>query len=183
MSAPDFVAYGKTPRLYRDMTITEKLDGTNAGLRITEDGAIYAQSRNRLITPDDDNYGFAAWAAEHAGALVDTLGPGLHFGEWWGRGIQRGYDLDHKRFSLFNAKRHAATDFSLVPGLGLVPVLSRHTFNTNIVDDVLHQLRTEGSAAAPGFMRPEGVIVYHGVSNQVFKVLLENDTQPKGAAA
>ena len=33
------------------------------------------------------------------------LVPGRHFGEWWGSGIQRGYGLDEKTFSLFNAYR------------------------------------------------------------------------------
>lgn len=33
--------------------------------------------------------------------------------------------------------------------------------------------------AAPGFMRPEGVVVYHS-AGQVFKALIENDDQPKG---
>jgi hypothetical protein len=183
MTVPEFIAYPKTPRLFRDMVITEKIDGTNAAVRITDDGAIWAQSRNRLITPDDDNFGFATWVVEHAEQLTSVLGPGLHFGEWWGSGIQRGYGLTEKRFSLFNAKRWEAADLSLVPGLHLVPVLSRHTFNTHIISDVLHSLATTGSQAAPGFMHPEGVIVYHGAANQVFKVLLDNDNVPKGLAA
>jgi hypothetical protein len=29
-------------------------------------------------------------------------------------------------------------------------------------------------------MKPEGIIVYHTASQQNFKVLLENDHQPKG---
>ena len=48
-------------------TITEKIDGTNSCIMIEEaiTGSISSlqivgiQSRNRLITPDDDNFGFA----------------------------------------------------------------------------------------------------------------------------
>jgi hypothetical protein len=167
------------------MVVTEKIDGTNAGIRITPEGAIYAQYRNRLITPDDDNMGFARWVAENAGALTDVLGPGLHFGEWWGRGIQRGYGLDEKRFSLFNVNRwEPETDeLAMVPGLGIVPVLLRYTFDTQHIDACLNDLAVNGSKAAPGFPRPEGLIVYQKAAGQVFKVLIENDQFPKGEAA
>lgn len=80
-----FRAWPKTPRLFRDMVITEKIDGTNAAV-IVADGKLYAQSRKRIITPDDDNFGFASWVAEHP-ELVE-LGEGYHYGEWWGKGIQ-----------------------------------------------------------------------------------------------
>lgn len=181
--APDFEGYPKTPRLFRNVVITEKIDGTNAAVRITDDGAVWCQSRNRIITPDDDNFGFAEWAASNAGALVDTLGPGLHFGEWWGSGIQRGYDQIEKHFSLFNVHRwqDQAADLAMVPNLGVVPVLYRGLFDTDAVDYQLMILERDGSQAAPGFMRPEGVIVYHAAARQVFKALLENDHQAKGA--
>jgi hypothetical protein len=44
----------------------------------------------------------------------------------------------------------------------------------------LDNLSEFGSMAVPGFMKPEGIIVYHTASQQNFKVLLENDHQPKG---
>ena len=31
-----------------------------------------------------------------------------------------------------------------------------------------------------GFMRPEGIVIYHHASGGMFKVLLENDEPPKG---
>jgi hypothetical protein len=179
-----FTAYPKTPRLFRDAVITEKLDGTNAAIGIDLDGRIWCQSRKRIITPDDDNFGFAAWAAANAGALVDTLGVGLHFGEWWGSGIQRGYGLTEKRFSLFNVHRwaHLRGDASTVDGLDVVPTLWTGTFRTEPVEWTLDMLEERGSVAAPGFMRPEGVIVYHRASGQVFKALLEADDVAKSAA-
>lgn len=102
----DFKEFPKIPRLSRDMVITEKLDGTNACIYIGEDGEFLTGSRTRWITPgkQTDNYGFSQWAHSHKDELL-KLGPGLHFGEWWGSGIQRKYGLSEKRFSLFAVHR------------------------------------------------------------------------------
>lgn len=181
MSEVEFVEWPKTSRLFRDITITEKIDGTNAGINIAEDGTCVAQSRTRCLTDDlPDNYGFRTWVLANSVGLFETLGPGRHFGEWWGRGIQRGYGLDHKRFSLFNTAKWGEVDLSAVSGLGVVPVLSHYTFDTGFIKAVLHFLAQEGSVAAPGYNRPEGICVYHHASNNVFKVLIENDEGRKG---
>ena len=100
----EFTEFPKMARLSREVIVTEKIDGTNAQVCIGEDGSMLAGSRTRWITPQDDNHGFAAWVEAHREELL-TLGPGRHFGEWWGSGIQRGYGLKEKRFSLFNARR------------------------------------------------------------------------------
>jgi hypothetical protein len=213
----EFEGWPKTPRLFRDMIVTEKIDGTNAAVivqpldgtqrAIMLDGAgdgpigrdpfalavvhhetvsyvVGAQSRNRLLAIGSDNMGFAAWVQENAAALTRTLGPGRHFGEWWGHGIQRGYDLakGDKRFALFNTHRFGTVDFPEMglPNVAIVPVLGKWTFNSHHVGMALQHLQAEGSKAAPGFMRPEGVVVYHTAANKVFKVLIENDAEPKG---
>ena len=214
----EFTEFPKIARLSRDIIVSEKIDGTNAQVYIeplpTEHGlcaggitncvavvgnlAIFAGSRSRWITPDSDNFGFAAWVRDHAEELA-LLGPGRHFGEWWGSGIQRGYGLPkgEKRFSLFNVQRwHLAghephetksldprqpSKFSqeLPPCCGLVPVLAVAEFSTHIIESCLTDLATSGSRAAPGFMRPEGVVVYHTAANTGFKKTLEKDGQPK----
>ena len=121
MSIPEFKPFPKMARLSREMIVTEKIDGTNASICITEDGGFFTGSRTRWITPKDDNYGFSKWAHEHKDELM-TLGPGTHFGEWWGQGIQRNYRLTEKRFSLFNVSRWA--DDAARPGCcHVVPVL------------------------------------------------------------
>lgn len=51
------------------------------------------------------------------------------------------------------------------------------------VDACLMRLRADGSVAAPGFMRPEGVVVYHTAARVLFKVTLEKDAEHKGAGA
>ena len=103
---PPFVAFDKIPRLRRNVIVSEKIDGTNAIVWIGEDfTTIRAGSRSRWITPEDDNYGFARWVAANRDELL-KLGPGYHYGEWWGAGIQRRYGLDHKRFSLLLQRGH-----------------------------------------------------------------------------
>ena len=97
----EFEGWPKMPRLFKDMVITEKIDGTNAQILITEDG-IMAGSRKRWLSSATDNHGFGRWVGENAGALIRLLGPGRHFGEWWGQGIQRRYNMKYKVFSLFN---------------------------------------------------------------------------------
>ncbi|MEU2002027.1 RNA ligase family protein [Rhodococcus sp. NPDC019627] len=184
----EFRAWPKTPRLNRSMLITEKIDGTNACVIVSADGTeVGAQSRNRVITPEADNAGFARWVYDNAGALADTLGPGYHYGEWWGSGIQRDYGLTNgdKRFSLFNADRWQshADELAAVDNLGLVPVLHRGAFDTSTIDAVVADLARNGSEAQPGFAKPEGVIVYLPAARQGFKVLIENDDIPKGLVA
>lgn len=183
----EFKGWPKIPRLFRNITITEKIDGTNACVIVADDYAdVAAQSRNRIITPDDDNFGFARWVHSNAGALVDALGPGYHFGEWWGSGIQRGYGYKkgERFFSLFNAKRWEG-EFLPVDGLGVVPVLWQGPFSVGAVKDSLDWLQESGSCATEPhrFDKPEGVVVYHHAGNQMFKALLENDSEPKGVAA
>lgn len=178
---PEFQPFPKMARLNREVTITEKIDGTNAQIHITEDGLLYAGSRKRWITRGDDNFGFASWAMDHHDELRDGLGAGTHFGEWWGSGIQRGYGLEkgEKRFSLFNTTRWAT---SRPTCCSAVPVLYQGSPVANLSSEItvaLNKLRYEGSFAAPGFMRPEGIVVFHSASNQCFKVTLENDEMPK----
>lgn len=178
---PEFVAFKKIPRLNRDVVITEKIDGTNASILVTPEGDIYAGKRTSWCTPNTagkatDNYGFAAWVQEHKEDLL-KLGPGRHFGEWWGKGINRGYGLEERRFSLFNTSRDRSSDPSCV---GYVPVLYSGAFSSASVEQCILALKQYGSVAVPGWMNPEGVVIYHVAAGQLFKVTCENDEKPKG---
>jgi len=62
---------------------------------------------------------------------------------------------------------------------GLVPVLYRGMFSTPEIMFILEQLREGGSKAVRGFMRPEGIVVFHIAANFGFKKTLEKDEQPK----
>lgn len=176
---PEFLTFGKIHRLLRPVVITEKIDGTNAAIGVTDNGAVYAQSRKRIIKPGDDNFGFASWVAEHEDELRTGLGPGLHFGEWWGKGIQRGYGLDEKRFSLFNT--HRWTDDVRPACCHVVPVLGELVeLDTTAIKYAVRRLELLGSLAAPGFMKPEGIVTFHSQANVLFKTTVQDDH--KGAA-
>jgi hypothetical protein len=64
----------------------------------------------------------------------------------------------------------------------VVPVLIRETFNTEAIQRCLEVLREHGSYAAPGFMKPEGVVVYHIAGGVGFKKTLDKDDVPKALA-
>lgn len=208
----EFVEFPKMARLTRECVITEKVDGTNAQIFITlptvdvdpalviaknESGphdptsqhVMLAGSRTRYITPAADNFGFAKWVRDNAGWLFG-LGQGRHFGEWWGAGIQRGYGLAEKRFSLFNTSRWVPVGAELGEKqehppecCHVVPVLYRGLFGPKHDENCIEKLRHEGSVAAPGFMKPEGIVVYHVAAGVMFKKTLEKDDQPKSKVA
>lgn len=189
-----FTEFPKLSRLSREIIITEKIDGTNASIFINpkaleegKDDNIIAQdenftmragSRTKWITPQSDNYGFAKWVQANAGELF-KLGEGHHFGEWWGQGIQIGYGLKEKRFSLFNVERW---DGELRPACcHVVPTLYKGNMDdlNHIVKVSLDNLKQYGSSAVPGFMKPEGIVIYHVAGNVGFKKTILKDETPK----
>lgn len=207
----EFKAWPQVSNLTDEVTVTEMIDGAGAFAihierlkfnqatgEITiragdvidyESGemAFYrltAQSRTRLITPKDDTQGFAKWVADNSSGLVSALGEGIHYGEWWGYKINRGYGLPKgdKRFSLYNTERWTHLDGKQVPGLYCVPVLDsgslfQDTWSSlktpvHIAVDILRQ---SGSQAAPGFKDPEGVVVFHTGGRVMFKYRFDED--------
>jgi hypothetical protein len=222
---PTYPKFRPIPRLHRKVVLTEKVNGTNGLVEIikvadtkavenlTDDEKngivafdvnddpfiVRAGSRNRWITREDDNFGFAQWVSENADALT-ALGEGKHYGEWFGQGIQSGYGLDEKRFALFNTSRwydirdtevndnYLATFPKAVPAppeVTVVPVIlvSNGQDLNYSVNIALHTLESEGSFIAPGFKDPEGVVAYHDASGTYFKATIKNDEQPKSKAA
>ncbi len=197
----EFQSWPKTSRFFRDIVITEKIDGTNAAVGIQrvespEIGdlnvlayaqvgdnwyAVYAQSRNKLIKLGQDNAGFAGWVSTHAEELVTFLGEGLHFGEWWGSGIQRNYGLTkgEKHFSLFNTHRFADIEAESSHLLRCAPILYQGPMVEKQITNALEYLVDNGSVAAPGFVNPEGICVYHSSSRLVQKVTLDNNDAGK----
>jgi len=197
----NFEGFGKIARLNRECVVTEKIDGTNAQILIllraetkdwdqyppqfllagNSDMVMLAGSRTKFLsisTKNGDNYGFGRWVYENNEELF-KLGPGRHFGEWWGKGIQRGYGLEEKRFSLFNTARWGKAE-DRPACVGVVPVLYQGPFTTEDVNGCVKNLKTYGSMAVPGYMNPEGVVVYHTAANELFKVTCEGDEKWKG---
>ncbi len=200
-----FKEFPKLFRFSREIVITEKIDGTNASIFIQNEAleehkdqpdviaisscgnyTMRAGSRTKWINTKDDNYGFANWAQRNSDELF-KLGEGHHFGEWWGSGIQRSYGLQkgEKRFSLFNTSRWKLDSFD-EPGYQqppkcchIVPILWKGMMNTTEVDRVLAELVVSGSIASPGFMKPEGIVVFHTAANQAFKKTIDKDDKHK----
>lgn len=187
----EFVPFPKMPRLNREMQITEKVDGTNACIVIVPedefDTSVFAQSRKRLITPDEDNAGFARWVHDNRGELEDLLGPGRHFGEWYGSSIQGNpYNLDHKRFALFDPLRYRCWEGTHVmvgeAMVHAVPLLYIGPFNSTVVNMYAQNLKSAGSQLPDCEGRPaEGVVVWHEAARQSFKVTCHADEKPKGS--
>jgi hypothetical protein len=175
----EFTEFPKIFRVSRPCVITEKIDGTNGQICIGKDGEFLVGSRTCWLNGQTgDNCGFFLWALEHKEDLL-KLGTGRHFGEWWGQGIQRGYGLKEKRFSLFNTSRWS--DASVRPACcHVVPVLYEGMFDTSKIEECVARLRSEGSIAAPGFMRPEGIVCFHTQGNFGLKKTLEKDEEHKG---
>lgn len=102
-------------------TQTVKIHGTNAGIGLTKDGEFFQQSRNRLISVDNDNAGFANWCEEYPRKLyfIKWLSDVLHtkstlatykdnpikqvtlFGEFAGKGIMKGVVVSEVEKSFF----------------------------------------------------------------------------------
>ena len=199
-TVPEFREFPKISRYSREVVCSEKIDGTNSSIFIGDDGTFLTGSLYRWITPDNDNHGFSRWAHDHREELM-LLGPGHHFGEWWGNGIQRGYGLKtgDKRFSLFNVARWclyghdpqpigmsdpriAKLQDVLPPCVGLVPLLWRGLFDDLDMTGLMRSLVEGGSRAAPGYPYPEGIVVYHTAAGICLKKTLVKDDVPKSRA-
>ena len=93
-----------------------KLHGTNAAVVLGLDGEVYAQSRERVITPLSDNAGFAIWLEQHKDhfkkilksfiSADDTTNTVQIYGEWCGGNIQKGVGLSKlpKMFVIFGVR-------------------------------------------------------------------------------
>ena len=80
MNYVEFKPWEKIPRENPfTVTISEKIDGTNACVVIKDGDIVGVQSRKRFITPEDDNYGFAAWVEENRDELL-KMGDGYQVG-------------------------------------------------------------------------------------------------------
>lgn len=173
MITAEFQPFDKIPRLKRTVVVTEKIDGTNAQIYIDGDGDMHIGSRNRWLTgagKQEDNFGFWAWCQENKEQLL-TLGHGRHYGEWWGRGIQRGYGKQDRSFSLFNVARWQ--EQAPPACCSVVPVLYRGAWDELALHSLMADLKI-GSKAAPGFTNPEGVVIWHSQSRQLYKVTFDD---------
>lgn len=193
----EFIGFGKIPRYSREVVVTEKIDGTNAQIYIeqvepvvtelalnwisvtkeNQQFRLLAGSKKRWLTSWQDNFGFWKWVYDNAAELI-KLGPGRHFGEWWGQGIQRNYGLRERRFSLFNRKKWS--DPLVRPSCcDVVPMLWQGQMDELNVPVIMLNLGQSGSIAMPGYRNPEGIVIYHTLGNVLFKKTFEDDDKGK----
>lgn len=90
-----------------------KLHGTNAGIRVTSNGQVFALSRSSVITPTNDNAGFAKWVEGRADQLAKLAVRGdiVVYGEWCGPGIQKQVAVNKipdKTFAIFAVRFEGA---------------------------------------------------------------------------
>lgn len=106
------------PKPKIQFTGTVKLHGTNGGVSWSAKDGIYAQSREIIITPENDNDGFARFVQDNRFSFVDLFDRIKHdnlipadyvitiFGEWAGRGVMKGMGISQleKSFFIFGVK-------------------------------------------------------------------------------
>lgn len=197
----EFEKFPSLTRFSQGWTISEKLDGTNAQVALApandyeqppqnalaEAGGffLFAGSRNRwLQVGAKDNAGFARFVQDNAQELA-KLGIGRHYGEWYGSGIQRGYGLKNgdKRFALFNSLRWA--DNPDKPECCETVYTFLHDEYADNPDGVargaMAMMKEVGSFHVPGFMNPEGIVLFHRKSGTAFKKTFDYDEKGKWA--
>lgn len=126
---------------------------------------IHAGSRTRWLTHNDDNYGFCKWVMDNRQEIIEKLGPGRHFGEWAGPGINSNEGLKEKTLCLFNWRRFG--DKVLPENITTVPLLYAGKISLNAINEAMHKLKEQGSMLVPGFMKPEGVVIE--IDGQLYK--------------
>lgn len=174
----EFKEWPKIPRGGKGeiVTITEKIDGTNACIIVGPDGDILGcQSRSRLITPNDDNYGFADWVDRNRLEL-SKLGEGYHYGEWAGPGIQKNpHNLEKKTLFLFNSDRWRDGRQERPAGVECVPVLYEGSVYSEdgvyMIDNALANLWSD--AKEKGY-HPEGIVIWYHKTRRYEKLTYEN---------
>lgn len=161
INEPQFQAFNKILHIGKlFMSITQKIHGSNAQILIERnicDYDVFAGSRTRWLTPDDDNYGFCKWVMANREELIAKLGLGRHYGEWAGPGINAGEGLTQKTLCLFNWRRWIGKE--LPANVTTVPMLYKGAISMDAINNAMDKLRTQGSCLVPGYMKPEGVVI------------------------
>lgn len=185
MSEIEFRSFPKIMHVKKlEMAITQKIHGTNAQIFIKkafnewqpaecgyQDYAVFAGSRNRWLSPDDDNFGFSKWVIDNRQELIDKLGEGRHYGEWAGPGINSGEGLDRKVFCLFDWRKFINADLPI--RCTTVPVLYQGVLSLDAMQSCMDKLKTNGSYLAPGFMKPEGIVI--DIDGKLYKNVFDNE--------
>lgn len=115
------------PKPILTFTGTVKLHGTNAAVVYSKEHGLYAQSRERVLSIESDNAGFAFYVESNREYFEKAYGQALEdqgldtlivYGEWAGGNIQKGVGVCNieKQFYPFLCKHlYKDTEFSFIP--------------------------------------------------------------------
>ncbi len=115
------------PKPTLTFTGTVKLHGTNAAVVYSKEHGLYAQSRERVLSIESDNAGFAFYVESNREYFEKAYGQALEdqgldtlivYGEWAGGNIQKGVGVCNieKQFYPFLCKHlYKDTEFSFIP--------------------------------------------------------------------
>ncbi len=179
----EFQPFPKIPRfdrLFGRCIVTEKINGSNASIKLAWVDEVLqiigVGSRKRWITPEKDNFGFAQFVQNNEEDILQ-LGEGHHFGEWFGSGIQSTYNLDEKRFALFNTRRWNEDNPNRPDCCTVVPELYGGEFNFKILKEITDALEKTGThieGHGLPYYPAEGVVVYLSEMDQMIKWTFAN---------
>ena len=115
------------PKPTLTFTGTVKLHGTNAAVVYSKEHGLYAQSRERVLSIESDNAGFAFYVESNREYFEKVYGQALEdqkldalvvYGEWAGGNIQKGVGICNieKQFYPFLCKHiYRDTEYSFIP--------------------------------------------------------------------
>lgn len=155
--------------LTRPVTVTEKIHGFNARVGVDPEGKLWVGTRSEAYYLDEAPTDKGSHSVPGLQGFVEYA-RGFHdlpvgmtvYGEWAGKGVQKGIDYGEKTFYVFAermldgpvASSRDVLDQHLHLGARTVPIISEGV----ALLDVLDELRRGGSVVAPG--QPiEGVVI------------------------
>lgn len=191
MKYPSFNKIERLENIY--CIISEKIDGTNGLIEINYDSVKFG-SKNRYLESHEDNAGFMNFYSYHKNIFINTakelnekeieisgetltkyeeIYPIHIYGEWFGKGIQRGYGLDKKFFMPFNPEYAELLIEHEVPHIVRPYILYEGKFSEKVATSSMHFLKEEGSYVIPKYMKPEGIVIYFPKYNFYLKDTFE----------
>jgi len=174
-----FIKWAKIQRLHKaEMVITQKMNGTNGQILFEDNGDFMIGSRNRWLSVHKDNFGFYNWAHEHITELFEIFGPGRHYGEWAGPGIQNGEGLKERVFFSFNPFLEKPDTINWI-NVESIPLLYYGHWDDSQRDIAMQKLCEDGSQVSRiyfplgqnCFIEPEGIVI--NIGGKRFKQYLQ----------
>ncbi len=162
--------FPKIPRIENvTFEVTEKLDGTNGVVQVTDSLEVLVGSRNRWLDKHNDNHGFFNWVMERED-IFKGFGQGIYRGEFIGKGIQRTYGLLDKHFYLFDLSLEEKTSWApdgsnihIVPYLGWISLFE--------IEDIINYTGEHLTSEINRIYKSEGVMLYSRELDRYIKVI------------